>query len=176
MEALELFCLGWPWKHNSPNLYLPNTWVYRCEPPHPPASKHINLGCRGCLCFNLVWFVLEANSKSSKRADPTWVPTTHEQDALPNMSSRRDLWKLGSLTTSMKAYLAGQRWVAVQLAVLRNVYSVSEGKESVKSNNEVRVLVEELWDTSDDSRSVDARERRTQVGKRVLGSKVRVNY
>lgn len=55
-----------------------------------------------------------------------------------------------------KAYLAGQRRLDVQLAVLGNVYAVSKREESIKPHNEVRVLMEELGHTPDDARGVNA--------------------
>jgi hypothetical protein len=57
---------------------------------------------------------------------------------------------------SSEAYLAAQRRLDVQLAVLGNVYTVSKRKESIKPHDEVRVLMEELGHTPDHTRSVDA--------------------
>lgn len=69
-----------------------------------------------------------------------------------------------------EAYLAGQRRLDVQLAVLGNVYAVSKREESIKPHNEVRVLMEELGHTPDDARGVNAGRKECKWA-RVLGAK-----
>lgn len=112
------------------------------------------MGCKGCLCLS--GHALENLEK--EQAVQRLPATSQTPCALCGCNSRGP-------RHSSEAYLAAQRRLDVQLAILGDIYAVSKRKESIEPHDEIRVLMEELGHTPDHARGVDAGKKKSQVGK-----------